>query len=217
MNRPWTAPGVSNSVAARRTDEDRRAACQVVEGAHADHAPVKIEVGEVEYHGAGQVFDTVLSVYQDGPVPRRSVVRVFRDRYAGDDGPAYAAERAGTAGMVVRYQLDCGTRLERAGRDASQRPTHQVAAVIGDGLEPRMVQVGYEREPRGVRVGAGPCCQYVAPPVHFHGEPGSFASGLYVIGAAVFVIRDGRQPPERGERTQRVFSVDSFAQWSVSR
>ena len=51
-----------------------------------------------------------------------------------------------------------------------------------------MVQVGDKRQSRSIRVGAGPCCKYVAPPVHPHSEPSLFASGLYIVGAAVFVV-----------------------------
>ena len=51
-----------------------------------------------------------------------------------------------------------------------------------------MVQVGYKRQSRSIRVGAGPCCKYVAPPIHSHGEPGLFANGLHVVGAAMFVV-----------------------------
>ena len=51
-----------------------------------------------------------------------------------------------------------------------------------------MVQMGYKRQSRSIRVGAGSCCKYVPPPIHRHVEPSLFASGLYIVGAAMFVV-----------------------------
>ena len=214
VNRPWTAPGVSNSVAARR------AARTDAQPARSSRARMRIMLPSRSKSGRSNT-----TAQGNSPTCSSASTRTARSRV----GVSCASSDIGTPAMTEppmrRIPPESSSvkswtavpALIAPGRNASQRAAHQVPAVIGNGLEARVVQVGYERDARGIRVCSGPRRKHVAPLVQSHGEPSLFAGGHHVFGAAVFVVRNSRKPPERGERTQRIFPVGSFGQWFISR